>query len=146
MDPFPVLLSVQVPKQFWWHERRSTSWTWIGSQEHLIKLTVALKKYSEWHLKYHKDKKAWCRHTNTGTVTLISVLQHIRSSSEANLGSPCPSRGCLPVPQVCWSNCLYVELKIGLTKAIGVKTMLERKGSQKGIEDLKENSVWEYLL
>lgn len=115
-----------------WEPRSS----WLSWQWH----------FTEWHLKYHKDEKVWHSHTNTGTATFIPDLQHIRSSSEGNLAIPCPSSSCLLVPQVCQLNCFYVELKIGLTKATGVKTMLERKGCQEAIQDLKENSVWEYFL
>lgn len=132
MYPFWVLLSAQVPEQIWQHNGRRPAWTWMGNYEHLSKLTVTLKKYREWHLKYHKDKKAWHNHTGTpGTPTLIQIPQHLRSSNEDDPGSPCSFSSRLPVRQVCWSNPFYVELNIGSTKAIWVKTMPERKGRQK---------------
>jgi len=40
-------------------------------------------------------QETWHSHTNTDTVVLIPVLQHIKSSSKADLGSPCPSSGYL---------------------------------------------------
>lgn len=141
MYPFWVLLSVQVPKQIWQHNGRSPALTWMGNHEHLSKLTVTLKKYREWHLKYHKDKKAWHNHTNTGTPTLIQILQHLRSSSEDDPGSPSYFSSRLPVRQVCWSNPFYVELNIGSTKAIQVKTMPERKGRQKDARSQGKLSV-----
>lgn len=91
MDPFPVLLSVQVPKQIRQHDGKSTAWTWMGSREQLSWQWHLRNTQSDTYLKYHKDKKAWHGHTSTGTMTLIPVLQHFRPSSEANLGSPCPS-------------------------------------------------------
>lgn len=44
LGPFSVPLSVQIPKQMWQHKGCSAAWTWMGSWEQFITLTVALKK------------------------------------------------------------------------------------------------------
>lgn len=138
MYPFWVLLSVKCPNRsdstmeegLHGHEWETMS-TWVSWQWHL--------RNTEWHLKYHKDKKAW--HNHTGTPTLIQILQHLRSSNEDDPGSPCSFSSRLPVRQVCWSHPFYVELNIGSTKAIQVKTMPERKGRQKDARSQGKLSV-----
>lgn len=108
VDPFWVLLNVQVPKQTWQHNGRSPEWTQMGSQEHWIKLTETFKKHREWHLKYQKDKKAWHNHTSTGTPKLTQIIQHLRFNIEADPGSPCSFSSCLSSvlikPFLCWTE------------------------------------------